>query len=126
MSVRRAFLPPTCLSLTVALLTIADRDIRTRRFVLVEDDRTISISGAPPPDTEGLIIVDGQGLTLMPGLIDMHTHIFDRTDLFNYLTRGVTTVRNMMGMPMHLQWHQLPGGVSCEASQPGRACLQMM
>ncbi len=41
---------------------------------------------------------------ISPGLIDMHAHIFDRTDLTQYLSHGVTTVRNMMGLPMHLRW----------------------
>ncbi len=99
----------------VAVLTMADQDILARQFVLIEDDHIVSISDEPPPDTAGLTIIDGEGLTLMPGMIDMHTHIFDRTDLVSYLSSGVTTVRNMMGMPMHLRWRdevatgELPG-----------------
>ncbi|PCJ98061.1 MAG: hypothetical protein COA50_03810 [Flavobacteriaceae bacterium] len=50
--------------------------------------------------------IDAEGKYLMPGLIDMHTHIFDRSDLAIYLAHGVTTVRNMMGLPMHLRWRQ--------------------
>lgn len=96
----------TALIANVDVLTMADRDIRRRQFVLIEDGHIVSISEAPPPQTEGLATIDGHGLTLMPGLIDMHTHIFDRTDLVNYLTSGVTTVRNMMGMPMHLRWRE--------------------
>ncbi|WP_425237499.1 amidohydrolase family protein [Ulvibacterium sp.] len=46
------------------------------------------------------------GKYVMPGLIDMHTHIFDRSDLAMYLGYGVTTVRNMMGFPMHLRWRE--------------------
>jgi hypothetical protein len=46
------------------------------------------------------------GKYVMPGLIDMHAHIFDKTDLPQYLSYGVTTVRNMMGFPMHLRWKQ--------------------
>jgi imidazolonepropionase-like amidohydrolase len=41
---------------------------------------------------------------ISPGLIDMHAHAFDRTDLTQYLSHGVTTIRNMMGFPMHLRW----------------------
>ncbi|MEQ9299420.1 MAG: amidohydrolase family protein [Cyclobacteriaceae bacterium] len=44
------------------------------------------------------------GKYLMPGLVDMHAHVFDRTDLPQYLSYGITTVRNMMGFPMHLRW----------------------
>lgn len=88
----------------VDVLTIADREILPRQFVLIEEGRIVSIADKPPENGEDYSVIDGGGSTLMPGLIDMHTHIFDRTDLLNYLSSGVTTVRNMMGMPMHLRW----------------------
>lgn len=88
----------------VDVLTMADREIIPRQFVLIEAGRIVSISGSPPENAKDYTVIDGGGSTLMPGLIDMHTHIFDRTDLLNYLSSGVTTVRNMMGMPMHLRW----------------------
>lgn len=47
--------------------------------------------------------VDGQNRYLMPGLIDMHVHIWDRHELGLYLANGVTAVRNAWGMPMHLR-----------------------
>jgi len=46
--------------------------------------------------------IDANGHTLMPGLIDMHVHIFDEVDVAAGLARGVTTVRNLGGMPFHL------------------------
>lgn len=62
-------------------------------------------------DYQGYEVIDMNGLYAMPGLIDMHTHILDRTDLTQYLSYGVTTVRNMMGLPMHLRFkEQLRGG----------------
>lgn len=88
----------------VDVLTMLDREVLHNKFVVIEDGRIVSISDAPPANVAGYNIVEGQGLTLMPGLIDMHSHIFDRSDLLNYLSSGVTTVRNMMGMPMHLRW----------------------
>ncbi len=88
----------------IDVLTMADSEILPHRFVVIEEGRISSISESPPENAEGQAVVDGAGLTLMPGLIDMHTHIFDRSDLVNYLASGVTTVRNMMGMPMHLRW----------------------
>ena len=50
----------------------------------------------------GARIVDGAGYTLMPGLVDMHVHIWDEAELGAYLANGVTTVRNMSGMPFLL------------------------
>jgi imidazolonepropionase-like amidohydrolase len=88
----------------VDVLTMADGVIRPNQFVVVENGRIVAICDTAPAGAGRFTVIDGRGLTLMPGLIDMHTHIFDRTDLVNYLAAGVTTVRNMMGMPMHLRW----------------------
>ncbi len=49
-------------------------------------------------------IIDAENKVLMHGLADMHTHIFDRAELVQYLSYGVTHVRNMMGFPTHLTW----------------------
>lgn len=72
--------------------------------VLVMGDRitTIGVVGeiAAP---EGVQIIDGQGKTLMPGLIDAHIHLHDETELAAYLAHGVTGVRNMSGYPFHLR-----------------------
>ncbi len=47
---------------------------------------------------------NANGMYLLPGLIDSHVHIFDQADLFAYIRYGVTSVRNMMGFPIHLTW----------------------
>lgn len=43
----------------------------------------------------GSIVVDGRGKTLLPGLIDSHTHTFRRSMLERSLDFGVTTVFDM-------------------------------
>ena len=45
-----------------------------------------------PPDTE---VVDGRGMTLLPGLIDAHTHVDEAEDLTQALLFGVTTELDM-------------------------------
>jgi len=54
-------------------------------------------------ETEGLEILDAKNKYLMPGLIDMHVHVWDRYELGLYLSNGVTAIRNLWGMPMHLR-----------------------
>jgi len=54
-------------------------------------------------DMDGVEIVDAQNTYLTPGLIDMHVHVWDRYELGLYLSNGVTAVRNVWGMPMHLR-----------------------
>ena len=56
-----------------------------------------------PPDTT---ILEAPGAYVMPGLADMHTHLIRPQDLTLYVTHGVTTVRNMWGAPVHLEWRR--------------------
>jgi hypothetical protein len=54
-------------------------------------------------DAGDLPVIDGGGRFLLPGLMDMHVHVWDRYELGLYLANGVTAVRNVWGMPMHLR-----------------------
>jgi hypothetical protein len=51
----------------------------------------------------GIQVFDAENKYLTPGLIDMHVHIWDKYELGLYLSNGVTAVRNLWGMPMHLR-----------------------
>ena len=63
---------------------------------------------------KGARLLDGRGKYLMPGLVDMHAHLFSDDDefpealadeeLFLMLANGVTTVRLMNGTPDHLRY----------------------
>ncbi len=52
---------------------------------------------------ENIPIFDANGKFITPGLIDMHVHVWDSYELGLYLANGVTAVRNLWGMPMHLR-----------------------
>lgn len=52
---------------------------------------------------KGVEVINAKNKFLSPGLIDMHIHLWDRYELGLYLSNGVTTVRNLWGMPMHLR-----------------------
>ncbi|GAA4270663.1 amidohydrolase family protein [Hyunsoonleella aestuarii] len=54
-------------------------------------------------EVKGIEIIDAKNKYLTPGLIDMHVHVWDRYELGLYLSNGVTAVRNLWGMPMHLR-----------------------
>ncbi len=43
------------------------------------------------------IVIDGKGKYLVPGLTDMHVHLWLEDELILYLANGVTTVRDMFG-----------------------------
>ncbi|MEV4167321.1 amidohydrolase family protein [Nonomuraea dietziae] len=67
-----------------------------RTEVLIEDDRLAAYDGGRA-DLE----IDGAGATLLPGLIDAHTHTFDG-DLAQALRFGVTTELDMFCLPGNL------------------------
>ncbi|HEX2285325.1 MAG TPA: amidohydrolase family protein [Mycobacterium sp.] len=68
----------------------------TRTDVLIDGDRI-----ATPDGQSAHVVVDGAGKTLLPGLIDAHTHAFDG-NLAQALTFGVTTELDMFCLPANL------------------------
>lgn len=74
-------------------------------WVVIENGVIVELASQNPASVPGERRINGRGKTLTPGLIDMHVHVFDRTDLLLLLSHGVTSVRNMMGLEgMHLEW----------------------
>ena len=81
--------------------------------VLVQDGRIAAIhTGNTPALPAGAIRVDGRGKFLIPGLTDMHAHLYADEwvpdslapyELGVYLAHGVTTARLMIGTPVHLR-----------------------
>lgn len=70
--------------------------------VLVADGVIQQISPAGEWSSDDIERIDGGGGVLVPGLIDMHVHVFDESELAANLVYGVTTIRNLGGMPFHL------------------------
>ncbi|QYJ08279.1 amidohydrolase family protein [Qipengyuania flava] len=96
--------PPT-LIIGATILELSGEEPRKLdgQAVLVEGGVITAVGPVGEVDTpEGARIVDGAGHTLMPGLVDMHVHVWDEAELGAYLANGVTTVRNMSGMPFLL------------------------
>jgi len=83
-----------------------DRDVTLDdQTVVVESGRIVAIG---PTDAitipDGAIVIEGAGKWLMPGLADMHVHLWMEDDLTLFVANGVTTVRNMFGSPQQLAW----------------------
>ncbi len=73
--------------------------------IYVENGVVVGTStNALPPDAGETVDVGGAFAT--PGLIDMHVHVWGEAELSAYLAYGVTTVRNLSGMPYHLRMAQ--------------------
>jgi imidazolonepropionase-like amidohydrolase len=81
----------------------------------VLQDQTILVRGgriavvAPAASVaipHGARVIDGRGLTVVPGLADMHVHVTPE-DFPALLANGITTARELNGSPDHLQWRSL-------------------
>jgi cytosine/adenosine deaminase-related metal-dependent hydrolase len=81
--------------------------------VLVRDGRIVWVgTGRGPARRPGARVIDGAGKFLIPGLSDMHTHLFSDAaavddsagpaEIGVMLANGVTTARLMIGTPAHL------------------------
>jgi hypothetical protein len=61
-----------------------------------------------------ILVVDGSGKFLMPGLVDMHAHLpgnegelYDIEEyMFLNISQGVTTLRSMRGAPEQIEWRE--------------------
>jgi imidazolonepropionase-like amidohydrolase len=82
----------------VNLIPMDRERVVSHQTVLVLGDRISSIGpvGKVVPGADA-VRIDGRGKYLMPGLVDMHIHLFNSKDLLLYLANGVTTVRNLGG-----------------------------
>jgi imidazolonepropionase-like amidohydrolase len=90
-----------------------DRErILARQTVIVRDGRIAEIGPAEKTKVPaGALQIDGRGKYLMPGLADMHVHLYPGAGALDdlasqqlqlFLANGVTTIRNMIGKPEHL------------------------
>ena len=92
---------------TILNFTDSDADVLIDQSVLIEDGVISRIDSsetfAPPANAEH---IDASGMYLLPGLIDMHVHIWDAPELLAYLSYGITTVRNASGIPYLLNFKE--------------------
>jgi hypothetical protein len=89
----------------VNVITMETDQVLSNQTVLVSNNKIESI--APSETTavpNGYFIIDAKGGYLMPGLADMHTHIWYKEDLLPYVANGITTVLNMGSPSIILQF----------------------
>lgn len=95
----------------VTLLTMASPEPQLHMDVCVEDSHVVSIAPTGTHTPAGLVI-DGAGKFLLPGLTDSHVHCINPEDFKWYVSFGITTICNYMGVARALRWRkELADGV---------------
>lgn len=88
--------------ITNAHIVTMTTDTVLRNWDVLVEDGIIKQMG-PKLQADDKVVIDANGRYLLPGLIDMHMHLWDKFELGLYLANGVTTVRSLLGMPFHLE-----------------------
>jgi len=78
----------------VRIFDAEDLELTEPKDVLVYGNRIASVQAANSPSTDGEVVIDGAGGTLVPGMYEMHGHIGQGNALLN-IAAGVTSVRDM-------------------------------
>jgi hypothetical protein len=71
---------------------VSDRPI-PRASVIVEGAHIRAVAVGDPPEVDDARVIDGRGHTLLPGFIDMHSHLVSELGARLYLANGITAVR---------------------------------
>lgn len=89
----------------VNVITMESEAVLMNQTVLVKDSKIELIGSSKSTKIPSTYFrIDAKGAYLMPGLADMHTHIWYKEDLLPYVANGVTTVLNMGSPSVILQF----------------------
>ncbi len=96
---------PTAIT-NVSVLSPDGTEMLADRTVLLSEGEITSITQeSDVPD--GMLIIDGKGKFLIPGLVDSHMHLHrSPNDLLLYVASGVTQIRSMNGSEADLELKQ--------------------
>jgi imidazolonepropionase-like amidohydrolase len=95
----------------VNVIPMTSDTVLEAQTVVTKDDRIVAIGPAEEVNIPAAAkVIDGQGRYLMPGLADMHIHMYgwdsDPAHLNLYLAQGTTTIRSVAEALDMLAWRE--------------------
>ncbi|NPD75556.1 hypothetical protein, partial [Oceanispirochaeta sp. M1] len=91
----------------VNVISMVDEHILENKSVYIVDRKIVSIDVFEnlilPKKT---LIIHAEDKFLLPGFSDMHVHTDREEVLALFLANGVTTIRNMWGLPEHVEYRE--------------------
>ena len=107
LSYETAAMPEPLLISNVRIIDGVGSDISPLCDILIEEGR---ISRIGPQDqikaNQNITVIEGEGRTVIPGMIDAHVHIWRQNMLSGLLYEGITTVRDMGTLPAWIKGFQ--------------------
>jgi hypothetical protein len=88
----------------IHVVDVLNGGVARNQNVFIRAGRIERISDKPIVAPSDAKIINVMGTYISPGLFDMHVHLHDRKYLVRNLAFGVTSVRNLRGLPMHIRW----------------------
>ncbi len=95
--------------INVSVIPMTTETVLENQTVVIKNG-LVSALGAKVPYSKGALVIDAKGKYLMPGLAEMHAHVPPTDDiqtskevLLLFAANGVTTIRGMLGHPLHLE-----------------------
>jgi imidazolonepropionase-like amidohydrolase len=109
LTIAAASAPPLAIT-DVTVIDVVRGERVGPRTVLVRNGRIVAVEKPAAAVTRGMVRVDGRGLYLTPGLVDMHVHLFNNSSgrppndwaFPLFVANGVTGVREMRTEPAEI------------------------
>ncbi|HJR05987.1 MAG TPA: amidohydrolase family protein [Pyrinomonadaceae bacterium] len=99
--------PAVVAFMNVNVVPMDKEGVLENQTVIVSDGRISEMGAASKVKVpKGATRIEAKGRYLMPGLVDMHAHLYATPELPLYLANGVTTVYNLNGRPANLVWRE--------------------
>jgi hypothetical protein len=104
-SIDKSKASPVVAFLNVNVVPMDREGVLENQTVVVRNGLISEIGAASKTKVpQGALRIEGKQRYLMPGLVDMHAHLYSPLELPLYLANGVTTVYNLNGRPANLVW----------------------
>lgn len=101
--------PADTLIINVNLVELPEGRVTEDASVLVRGGKVEWIKDAGKHEVHDVLVIDGKGRYLAPGLTDMHVHTHDDADYLLHLANGITTIREMNGWLWRLERREQSG-----------------
>ncbi|HLF69787.1 MAG TPA: amidohydrolase family protein [Actinomycetota bacterium] len=85
----------------VNVLTMKSDEVTRAQTLIIDGGRITTIGPRDQVRVDGMRVIDCAGRFVLPGLADMHVHVWGLNVMGQFLANGVTTVRNMWGDGYH-------------------------